>query len=218
MATSFDEAYESYLDDMGPHRLRTFSVRNARGRIVAAAKQILCESPYVPITIQSVAERAVLSRRAVYNYFRDSEALCRIAQMVTVHELALQLPRELDPQNGPLEAISAFTKEAAGLLSSPSHIGLLRTRALGRAPDQELDDAYQRLVCRPMQRNIESYLLHKCLEGKMRGRSPVEAARELVVTIECRLAFPRLFGRASAGTAHLEVEAVVTGFLDRYFG
>lgn len=213
----FNEAYEKYLGALGPCRPPAFSSRNARAQIIRIATQMLDDSSYCPITIQAVAERAGLSRRAVYNYFENADLLREAAQHVVIYELAACLPPTMNAANPLHEEIPRFVQLSAIFLSSAKNVGLLRSIAARPEPSQSVGESYRANIFALLCQRAELYLLHRAYQGDRSRNDPGRTAAQFILDIEAAFAVPRLFGRGQNAAMHTQVEAVATRFLGSNF-
>jgi AcrR family transcriptional regulator len=75
---------------------RTPAVRDTKERVLAAALEVFAERGYQAATVEEIAERAGMTKGAVYYWFRDKEDLARDLQGEVWTTIATEAQRVLD--------------------------------------------------------------------------------------------------------------------------
>lgn len=151
-----------------------------RAAVLAAARQEFAEHGYVEARVDRIAERAELTRGAVYSNFPSKRALYLAVLIDTVeHVGAGQVLPVSSP--GPAEALGAFARvwlERLPLAGDTPAGGHLQLRSLAGV----LDDEPARTALAQVTR-LEALALALALESRLpRHRGPVRLA-ELVLTL-----------------------------------
>jgi AcrR family transcriptional regulator len=76
---------------------RAPAVRDTKERVLSAALEVFAERGYQAATVEEIAERAGMTKGAVYYWFRDKEDLATDLQGQLWTEIAMQAQRVLDP-------------------------------------------------------------------------------------------------------------------------
>lgn len=76
---------------------RAPAVRDTKERVLAAALEVFAERGYQAATVEEIAERAGMTKGAVYYWFRDKEDLATDLQREVWTTIATQAQRVLDP-------------------------------------------------------------------------------------------------------------------------
>ena len=116
--------------------------------ILEAAMAVFAEKGYPKATMEEIAERALLSRVALYKYFHDKEAILKALLEWKIEELAERLA---DPGGGYAERIRALAR--AGVRFQEENQGFFRalytaTGLPGLLRDPDLRGQKQRLLKR----------------------------------------------------------------------
>jgi AcrR family transcriptional regulator len=153
-----------------------------RTAVLGAARKEFARYGYVEAKVDRIAERAELTRGAVYSNFPSKRALY-LAVLVDMVEHAGN-GQEPSPAPGPAEALGAFARvwlERLPLAGDPPAQGHLQLRSLGAV----LDDEPARTALAQVAR-LEALLLALALESYVpHGTEPVRRVRlaELVLTL-----------------------------------
>jgi AcrR family transcriptional regulator len=76
---------------------RAPAVRDTKERVLSAALDVFAERGYQAATVEEIAERAGMTKGAVYYWFRDKEDLATDLQAELWMQIASQAQRVLDP-------------------------------------------------------------------------------------------------------------------------
>jgi TetR/AcrR family transcriptional regulator len=76
---------------------RAPAVRDTRERVLSAALEVFTERGYQAATVEEIAERAGMTKGAVYYWFRDKEDLASDIQAELWTQIATEAQRVLDP-------------------------------------------------------------------------------------------------------------------------
>jgi len=76
---------------------RAAAVRDTKERVLGAALEIFAERGYHAATVEEIAERAGMTKGAVYYWFRDKEDLASDLQAQLWTDIATKAQRVLDP-------------------------------------------------------------------------------------------------------------------------
>ena len=153
-----------------------------RATVLAAARQEFGEHGYADAKVDRIAERAELTRGAVYSNFPSKRALYLAVLVELVERGGSGRAKASSP--GPAEALAAFARawlERLPLVGDPPASGHLQLRSL----DGVVDDETGRTALAQVTR-LEALLLALALEPRgPRHRGPVRRVRlaELVLTL-----------------------------------
>ena len=76
---------------------RAPAVRDTKERVLSAALEVFSERGYQAATVEEIAERAGMTKGAVYYWFRDKEDLASDLQAEVWTQIATEAQRVLDP-------------------------------------------------------------------------------------------------------------------------
>jgi AcrR family transcriptional regulator len=76
---------------------RAPAVRDTKQRVLSAALEVFAERGYQAATVEEIAERAGMTKGAVYYWFRDKEDLATDLQAELWMQIATEAQRVLDP-------------------------------------------------------------------------------------------------------------------------
>lgn len=152
-----------------------------RTTVLTSARQEFIEQGYAPAKIDRIAERAELTRGAVYSNFPSKRALY-LAVLVELVEKA-GTPEPPEPPGSLVEALGAFARtwlERLPLVDDTASGGRLHLRSLVGV----LDDEQGRTVLAQLAR-LEALMLAIGLESCAADREPARRVRlaELVLTL-----------------------------------
>jgi AcrR family transcriptional regulator len=153
-----------------------------RAAVVGAAREEFAEHGYVEATVDRIAERAELTRGAVYSNFPSKRALY-LAVLVDLIERA-EAGEVPSSSPGPAEALGAFARvwlERLPLVDDPPARGRLQLRSLTGV----VDDEPARVALAQLTR-LEALLLALALESRVpqrRGRVRRVRLAELALTL-----------------------------------
>jgi AcrR family transcriptional regulator len=206
---------------------------SARRRILAAAREMLCEESFAQLKIERVAGRAGLTRRTVYNQFEDRDALYRASRLELLQAFEFDLPAEVPPAREPLASLELFFREALEVFVRPEHVELQASLLRDGGAMAWLARLYQLRVERPLRITLESWLLSddnrhrlapsdaRSLAGDAvemlksatwRNQQPAFTCRELALVFLDRLR-SKHDGAAVAGAARQEGAAASPGLM-----
>src|SRR3954453_14114751 len=77
---------------------RAPAVRDTKERVLSAALEVFAERGYQTATVEEIAERAGMTKGAVYYWFRDKEDLASDLQRQVWTQIATEAQRVLDPE------------------------------------------------------------------------------------------------------------------------
>ncbi|MFD4638063.1 TetR/AcrR family transcriptional regulator [Lentzea sp. NPDC058436] len=148
-----------------------------RAAVLAAAREEFAEHGFVPAKVDRIAERAELTRGAVYSNFPSKRALY-LAVLIDLVEKAAQEEATVSPDS-PADALGVFARvwlERLPLVGDSAPGGRLQLRSL----DGVFEDGHGPAVLAQVAR-LEALLLAIALEGG----APVRRVRvaELVLTV-----------------------------------
>ncbi|WP_049560893.1 TetR/AcrR family transcriptional regulator [Nonomuraea sp. SBT364] len=132
-----------------------------RASVLAAAREEFVEHGYAPAKVDRIAERAELTRGAVYSNFPSKRALYLAVLVDTVESADPVAPAQ--PPASPADALGAFARawlERLPLIDDPAAGGRLRLRSLVGV----VDDEQGRVVLAQLAR-LEALLLGLALES-----------------------------------------------------
>jgi AcrR family transcriptional regulator len=151
-----------------------------RAAVLAAAREEFGEHGYAEAKVDRIAERAELTRGAVYSNFPSKRALY-LAVLVDLVERADGGPRPASPPPGPGRALGAFARawlERLPLVDDPPADGRLQLRSLaGVVDDQPARTALAQVT------RLEALLLALALESLAPGHGRRVRLAELVLTL-----------------------------------
>src|SRR3954470_16001878 len=84
---------------------RAPAVRDTKERVLSAALEVFAERGYQTATVEEIAERAGMTKGAVYYWFRDKEDLASDLQAQLWTEIATQAQRVLDPDANAIDNV-----------------------------------------------------------------------------------------------------------------
>lgn len=82
---------------------RAPAVRDTKERVLSAALEVFAERGYHAATVEEIAERAGMTKGAVYYWFRDKEDLASDLQREVWTTIATEAQRALDPDAGAVD-------------------------------------------------------------------------------------------------------------------
>jgi AcrR family transcriptional regulator len=150
-----------------------------RAAVLAAAREEFSERGYAEAKVDRIAERAELTRGAVYSNFPSKRALY-LAVLIDLVEQAGTGTRPASPP-GPAEALGAFARawlERLPLVDDPPADGRLQLRSLAGV----VDDGPARTALAQVTR-LEALLLALALESRAPHHARQVRLAELVLTL-----------------------------------
>jgi AcrR family transcriptional regulator len=180
-----------FLHVPGARRPRVFSARNARPRIMDTAKRLLSPGAPVP-TIQQIAEQSGLSRRALYNHFRNLDDVRLALMQQAVSELSRSRYPEIRRGQPPQIAIPRFVEDSAVLMRSQTY-GWIIHLATGLPPvGVEPGRGFLAAARGPLIMTLENFLLYCRIAGACPQCDPGAASERLIRTVEAICTAPML--------------------------
>lgn len=134
--------------------------------------------------MESVACRAGLSRRTVYNQFDDRDALYRASREELIQKVNEDLPHEIDGAFDPDRALEGFFSAALGALVSPEHRELQTSVLRDGRILPWLRERYAQSVDRPLRYAVERYILSLRAEGTLPACDAPDQALRCLATLK----------------------------------
>jgi len=173
------------LDDQAQH--------GARRRALAAARDVLRHHDYGSFSVERVAQAARLSRRTLYNQFKDRAELYRAVRIEMVVEVEAVLPRDISRIASLHDGIERFVRDACAALSSDTHVHLRAAVARDGGELPWLTALYRERISLPLEWAVERCLLHQAHGNALTIDQPAAHARRLLAMIMATVAEPSAF-------------------------
>jgi AcrR family transcriptional regulator len=147
----------------------TRRTRHGTADIITAARKAFLEQGY-RASLDDVAAGAGVTRRTIYNKYRNKEDLFRAVVRTVNEEMGLSADQR--PGEGPLrDALLKFGALYTELLLTPENISLFRT-LIDRETFPDLQQMIFEESIAPTMRALEQFLLKKMVEGNLRILNP----------------------------------------------
>lgn len=150
---------------------------NSRGRprdpsmdeaIISAALELLDEHGYAGLTLAEVANRAGVSRTALYRRWASKSQL-------VVEAMASKLPARGLPDTGSTRGdLFAYTQQLAATFSHTPAARVLPGLVAAMATDPSLADSYRELLVRPLRQQVRTAVTRGIARGELHEDTDVE--------------------------------------------
>jgi AcrR family transcriptional regulator len=187
--------------------------------ILDAAKAVFFEQGYQLASMDRIADRAGTTKRTVYGYFPNKEALFGAVVDKGCASVVGQLPGPRQLPADPRLGLPAFAHASAGLMSSPNCV-LLERLILAEAERHPQFAATLSQAFEAGEAKLAAYLAECIAAGRLKPHDPALAARVLsnaigqAISLRSLLATP---GRAQdAASVREAIDAAVELYLAVY--
>jgi AcrR family transcriptional regulator len=210
---------DSAINEQTGDSPRGVSQAARRLAILDAAKQVFFDEGYQLASMDRIAERAGTTKRTVYGYFPNKEALfAAVVEKGCAHVLE-QLPGPGTLPGDPREGLIAFARTSAELMGSPNCIKLERM-ILAETERHPRFAATLGETFDAGEAKLADYLAACISAGRLKPHDPVLAARMLSNAIGQATSLRSLLA-LQTGAADLEkagraIEAAVDLYLNAY--
>lgn len=152
--------------------LQTFRTRS----LLEAARRVIAAGGFDAVTMERVAEKAGITKGAIYLYFRNKDEMILAAIEEIAAQMIEEIKREVDPKAPPWERLCQLIRAQLEIMER--HRDLLRTLLLDR---RLLRDSPERRRSRPLLKHRQGHerFIGAILDEGVRKKSfrPVETSR-----------------------------------------
>jgi len=198
---------------------RTAGQAARRLAILDAAKAVFFDEGYQLASMDRIAERAGTTKRTVYGYFPNKEALFAAVVEKGCAHVVEQLPGPGTLPADPREGLTLFVRASAGLMASPTCIQLERL-IVAEAERHPRFGATLRQAFDAAEAKLADYLAACIAAGRLKPHDPALAARMLSNAIGQPTSLRSLLGSPTGPspdeTAGRAAEAAVALYLQAY--
>ena len=167
-----------------------------RQRILDAAYGLFWRQGFLRVSMDDIAVRADITKRALYQHFRSKDDLIAAA-LAHSSELAIQRLQQFRLSDKPAELIDTFFAELAAWAAKPRYSGGGFTRVAVELADLRGHPA--RAIARNHKSAVEAWLSGALIAAKV--ASPRDRAREIMLLMEGAMLLMLIHGDRSYAKA-----------------
>jgi AcrR family transcriptional regulator len=182
------------------------SKEQTRERILDAAYGLFWRQGFLRVSIDEIAGRAGITKRALYQHFQSKDDLIAAA-LAHSSRLALARLEEFHRPPGRNELIESFFGQLAAWAATPRWSGGGFTRVAVELADQRGHPA--RAIARRHKAAVEEWLADGLSAARV--SAPRERARELMLLMEGAMALMLIHGDRSYATAAAKAAKILVG-------
>lgn len=190
-----------------------------RVAIVEAATRLFLDSGYDPVSMDTIAEAAQVSKRTVYNHFSNKETLFGAVMQMMCRQFNRLDPSDNVPTGPPEEVLIAIGTDFVTLVTSPESIALYRIVTAEAPRHPELAEVFYQNGPDPFCNTLSRYFEDQTTKGAIDICEPVTAAHQFWELIKAPFHMKLLLGlaqRPDEAEILASVEATVARFLKMY--
>jgi TetR/AcrR family transcriptional repressor of mexJK operon len=188
-----------------------------RELIVAAGRKLFMEAGYGATSMDAIAHEAGVSKRTVYDYFRNKEALFAAIIGDFCHQMIGPGPDDPIPDGPPEQVLSELGRNIVFCVAQPGALDVFRVILAESPKFPELGDLFWKAGPEHVKRYLSRYLEKLDRDGTLSVPDPDLAALQFVGMVKWPIDIPLMFGIGEPpGEVELNrtIDQAVATFLD----